>query len=678
MENRLEKNTFIFRLLSIFLIVCIIFADILLINPEIISAASGSGKKNEKKFGFTQTKISLCVGNTFQLKTVGNDTDSGRRVEYRSSDENVVLVSQGGFLRAVGEGKADIIADYIGQSAACHINVKKNDCKLSETEIILYEGQTTIITLTSAKQKAVKYSYFLSRQEDDLKKESWDDEIELEESLWVDATEGNGTFMIQGMTPGKYYLDLSLTNEKKESFSARCKVEVLACGFESYGIGISKGKTISVAPENGEIISCRIIGDGKLAQEEKGVKRWGQEWDEEWYDINDSTEKYYEKEYQWNEWEDEWEDDWKSPEEEVVYDGEIQIDDKGNVTGIRPGRTRIVIDWRTAYGKVRQDWISIDVTTPEYIPFDTPILAINKYGFFEKYTPKFTGLGPYSKIVTTSSDEDVIALEDTFMEYNWEFHETQRPELYPQKSGTATVKFVVDGVTFQQKIQVIAVEVQEYFLVKKGKQREQVLISGLPKDCKVTWKIADKKIASISKEGKVKGKKVGSTEITATIGGTSVSGIVIVGDGKGTEAVLKGEKVIGSKYSQEKRMQKGYYDCSSFVWRSYNAAGLKLCGVNYAPTAAELAKKLEAEGKVIAYGSMDVEKLKPGDLIFTGGNPGRYKNIGHVDMCYGVLNFSEYGGIVALLGAGPGGGVGLDYVYWENDDDCVMIARPVQ
>ena len=52
--------------------------------------------------------------------------------------------------------------------------------------------------------------------------------------------------------------------------------------------------------------------------------------------------------------------------------------------------------------------------------------------------------------------------------------------------------------------------------------------------------------------------------------------------GKGVDAALKGEEVLGAIYSQEKRMQEGYYDCSSFVWRSYNAAGLKIGNVNSA------------------------------------------------------------------------------------------------
>jgi len=72
-------------------------------------------------------------------------------------------------------------------------------------------------------------------------------------------------------------------------------------------------------------------------------------------------------------------------------------------------------------------------------------------------------------------------------------------------------------------------------------------------------------------------------------------------------------KMIGTKwkYSQPKRMQKGYYDCSSLVWKAYCKMGKKIGG-NYALVAADLAKWCKAHGKKItnAYTRNHIEKMK--------------------------------------------------------------------
>ena len=112
-------------------------------------------------------------------------------------------------------------------------------------------------------------------------------------------------------------------------------------------------------------------------------------------------------------------------------------------------------------------------------------------------------------------------------------------------------------------------------------------------------------------------------------------------------AAKKAYGFIGGKYSQDRRMEDGYFDCSALVWRAYKAADYYLAGeTKYAPTAADLAKKLESDGKAIAYEYVDASELMPGDLIFySSSSNGRYKNIDHVAMYYaaGNLGYSEFG-----------------------------------
>ena len=65
---------------------------------------------------------------------------------------------------------------------------------------------------------------------------------------------------------------------------------------------------------------------------------------------------------------------------------------------------------------------------------------------------------------------------------------------------------------------------------------------------------------------------------------------------------------VGSGYSQSRRDDPGWYDCSSLVYRSYAAAGITyLNGMD----AASEAECLVNKGMTVSYG-----ELQPGDLIF--------------------------------------------------------------
>lgn len=88
---------------------------------------------------------------------------------------------------------------------------------------------------------------------------------------------------------------------------------------------------------------------------------------------------------------------------------------------------------------------------------------------------------------------------------------------------------------------------------------------------------------------------------------------------------------VGCGYDQNNRFGANTFDCSSLVYRAYQAHGIN---ISYAgsTTAAEEARGLVDRGCQIGY-----EQLRQGDLIFYqfGGNNGRYKNISHVVMYIG-------------------------------------------
>lgn len=93
----------------------------------------------------------------------------------------------------------------------------------------------------------------------------------------------------------------------------------------------------------------------------------------------------------------------------------------------------------------------------------------------------------------------------------------------------------------------------------------------------------------------------------------------------GNEAVRLALTKLGATYSQARRYEEGYYDCSSFTWRIYKALGIDISyqGVSTA----------SYEGRYIVENNLAIsfDDLAPGDLIFYSfGVNNRFKNIDHV------------------------------------------------
>ena len=131
----------------------------------------------------------------------------------------------------------------------------------------------------------------------------------------------------------------------------------------------------------------------------------------------------------------------------------------------------------------------------------------------------------------------------------------------------------------------------------------------------------------------------------------------IYGSGEiGQNVVNLGLTKLGSHYSQAKRYDEGYYDCSSFVLRLYKEFGLDLPG-----TAAEQGKYCATKGMIISR-----KDLRPGDLIFYSYEKnGRYKDISHVAIYAGDNKM--------IHAANPKRGVVMDPL---RTGSVVFFARP--
>ena len=211
--------------------------------------------------------------------------------------------------------------------------------------------------------------------------------------------------------------------------------------------------------------------------------------------------------------------------------------------------------------------------------------------------------------------------------------------------GKTTLKVRINKKEFKIKVKITRVGFKENsYIIAKGKS-EQILLKGV-KNLKATWKSSNPDIVSVSQDGRVKGLKEGNAIITVEINGSRLNALVSsVSEIKKKAVKWAIEYSNKSEYSQPKRMQEGYYDCSALVWRAYNKFGYKLAGLNYAPTAAELCKTYDSKKQTIkggvSYKNIEDLKLLPGDLVFVSGNKnGRYKNIYHVEM---IAGYELYG-----------------------------------
>ena len=203
---------------------------------------------------------------------------------------------------------------------------------------------------------------------------------------------------------------------------------------------------------------------------------------------------------------------------------------------------------------------------------------------------------------------------------------------------------------------------------KKAKVTVKGLIDGLSK---VKYSSSNVAIAKVTKAGKVKSKKYGSCYIIAEVDHKIVKINCAVGKKKAIKAVKNAYAVYGCPYSQPKRMNAGYYDCSSLAWRSYKKCGIYVGNVKgkWAATAAEECRYLFAKHRRISKKYCKTKKLRPGDLVFySGWKNGRYRNITHVAI---------YVGNDTLIEANWPNGV-REASYSKNKKYIVGIGRPVK
>lgn len=250
--------------------------------------------------------------------------------------------------------------------------------------------------------------------------------------------------------------------------------------------------------------------------------------------------------------------------------------------------------------------------------------------------------------VNAGTTEISYASSNSLMEMNCTL-ENNVLQISTYSPGDTILTVTINGKTFTISVSVSRLEItKRSYVTKKGKKL-QLRVKGTGE--KPVWSSSNSRVAKVSKNGTVRFRRNGNAVITADFNGKRLGCAVSVISAKLLKVVRRAKK-IGStwKYSQPKRMQKGYYDCSSLVWKSYSLIGKTFGMRHYAPVAANLAKWCKNHGKVLAksYTRTQIQKMKfrPGDLMFeTGQDNQRYKGIYHVEMFtgYAVAYYDETG-----------------------------------
>lgn len=160
----------------------------------------------------------------------------------------------------------------------------------------------------------------------------------------------------------------------------------------------------------------------------------------------------------------------------------------------------------------------------------------------------------------------------------------------PLKTLTRTCSISICGEKFSFEVKEKAVKISgaSSSVIVKGKTK-QLSVKGLPQTAnksEIKWKSSSPSVISVNSKGKIKAKKIGNAIITVSYKGDVIAEYFFNSLSSKMKKVYTYATKLHKKgtYSQSKRMQKNYYDCSSFVWRSYANAGIYIGSKTYAPT----------------------------------------------------------------------------------------------
>lgn len=257
----------------------------------------------------------------------------------------------------------------------------------------------------------------------------------------------------------------------------------------------------------------------------------------------------------------------------------------------------------------------------------------------------FKGLSQYSQITWSVSNTAAVKI-NAFK---------TKAAIYGISPGAGVIKASVDGKTYNINFTVFNPVFGNITAVLAKNNSTKIVVGGLS-GIVPAYTSRNTSVATVSPDGTIKGVRSGVTYIDVKIGEYNFYYRVEVA-AKGIKRIIRRATYIVNnwKYSQKKRMKKGYYDCSALVWKGYKIYKnyhKKLGSKKRALSAGELFDFLYGKNKIFYFGYLGTDYMKPGDLIFYGdynsavkySTPGRTLNIYHVAMYAGNGRVIEKGG----------------------------------
>ena len=240
--------------------------------------------------------------------------------------------------------------------------------------------------------------------------------------------------------------------------------------------------------------------------------------------------------------------------------------------------------------------------------------------------------------------------------------------------GVSTLTVDINGKKFNLDVNIIDNEMSSTSIVLAEGGSHQLRIRGEGTGNTV-WSSANPAIAEVDSSGRIVGKSKGNTLVTAKVNGKTFGCVVSVTSELRKNVVEWARAYsLRSKYSQSRRMEEGYYDCSALAWRAYNKFGFNIMSTNYAPTAAAMGKYYDQNKKIVEGGLSDANirnmMFEPGDLFFMEGfvNNGRYRNVYHVEIISGYTfnGFDKSGNPI----------IGIEFANRNQSDLRGFVGKP--
>ncbi|MCH5252759.1 MAG: C40 family peptidase [Lachnospiraceae bacterium] len=311
---------------------------------------------------------------------------------------------------------------------------------------------------------------------------------------------------------------------------------------------------------------------------------------------------------------------WSSGNTEIA-----RVDQYGIVTPVKSGRTYIAVKVTDYYGGTYSFQIPVRIIEPHFIKKETTLAQ----GCNITLLLQDTSGGAVQYV---SSNSNVLSVQS---------QSASGVTIQANKKGTAVITAYVDGVKTACTITVTNPGLKISYGFYEANKSLTIKVTGTVRSSQKIWGSEDSGIATV-KNGKVRTKKKGSTVITCQVDGRVLRYYLAVSTKTAVKAMRYGYSRLGkAHYSQARRMSQKYFDCSSFVYRCYRAAGRYLVRrASWAPVAAEIAHHYVRKGRQVKTSKKySPKQLRPGDLICYGGKKarrnGRYKRIYHIAMYIG-------------------------------------------